>query len=42
MAGDDMDVYLAAKAALVADLLTQARTEHGFPPVTYWDPTESP
>jgi GrpB-like predicted nucleotidyltransferase (UPF0157 family) len=41
MAGDDMDVYVAAKAALVADLLTRARAERGFPPVTYWDPTES-
>ncbi len=41
MAGDDMDVYLAAKAALVADLLTRARAERGFPPVTYWDPKET-
>ena len=41
MAGDDMDVYVAAKAALVADLLTRARAERGFPPVTYWDPKET-
>jgi hypothetical protein len=41
MAGDDLDVYVTAKAALVADLLTRARAERGFPPATYWDPSES-
>ncbi len=35
---DDMDVYVAAKAAFVARLLTRAREERGLPPATYWDP----
>jgi GrpB-like predicted nucleotidyltransferase (UPF0157 family) len=34
----DIDVYLAAKADLVAELLTQARAERGLPPVEYWKP----
>ena len=34
----DMDVYVAAKAALVAELLTRARAERGLPPETYWEP----
>lgn len=38
LAGGDMDVYVAAKAALVAELLTRARAERGLPPATYWDP----
>ena len=37
-AAGDMDVYVASKAALVADLLTRARSERGLPPVAYWDP----
>jgi GrpB-like predicted nucleotidyltransferase (UPF0157 family) len=37
-AGDDTEAYLAAKAALVAELLTRARAERGLPPVTYWQP----
>ena len=37
-AGDDIDVYVAAKAGLVAELLTRARAERGLPAVTYWDP----
>ena len=37
-AGGDMDRYLAAKAGLVAELLTRARQERGLPPATYWDP----
>jgi GrpB-like predicted nucleotidyltransferase (UPF0157 family) len=35
---DDMDVYVAAKAAFVARLLTRAREERGLPPASYWDP----
>jgi hypothetical protein len=33
-----MEVYVAAKAALVAELLTRARAERGFPPAEYWQP----
>jgi GrpB-like predicted nucleotidyltransferase (UPF0157 family)/quercetin dioxygenase-like cupin family protein len=35
---DDMDLYVAAKAAFVAQLLKRAREERGLPPVTYWEP----
>ena len=38
LADDDMDVYVAAKAKLVGELLTRARQERGLPPETYWDP----
>jgi GrpB-like predicted nucleotidyltransferase (UPF0157 family) len=38
VAGNDVEVYLAAKAALVAELLTRARAARGLPPVTYWTP----
>jgi GrpB-like predicted nucleotidyltransferase (UPF0157 family) len=38
LAGGDMEVYVAAKAALVAELLTRARAERGFPPAEYWQP----
>jgi len=38
LAGGDMEVYVAAKAALVAELLTRARAEHGFPSAEYWQP----
>jgi GrpB-like predicted nucleotidyltransferase (UPF0157 family) len=38
LARGDMDVYVAAKANLVADLLTRARAEAGLPPVEYWRP----
>ena len=38
LAGGDMEVYTAAKAAFVADLLTRARAERGLPPATYWVP----
>ena len=37
-AAGDMDVYVAAKARLVAKLLTRARAERGLPPAEYWDP----
>lgn len=37
-AGGDLHVYVAAKAALVAELLTRAREERGLPPVGYWQP----
>ena len=37
-ANNDIDVYVAAKAELVADLLTRARAERGLPPVAYWQP----
>ncbi len=38
LAAGDIDVYVAAKAAFVAGLLTRARAERGLPPVTYWVP----
>jgi GrpB-like predicted nucleotidyltransferase (UPF0157 family) len=38
LAGGDMDVYVAAKAAFVADVLTRARAERGLPAVDYWRP----
>jgi GrpB-like predicted nucleotidyltransferase (UPF0157 family) len=38
VAGGDMDVYTAAKARLIAELLTRARSERGLPPATYWEP----
>jgi len=34
----DMEVYLAAKADLVAELLSRARAERGLDPVRYWMP----
>jgi GrpB-like predicted nucleotidyltransferase (UPF0157 family)/quercetin dioxygenase-like cupin family protein len=37
-AAGDMDVYIAAKATLVAELLTRARAERGYPPAEYWTP----
>jgi GrpB-like predicted nucleotidyltransferase (UPF0157 family)/quercetin dioxygenase-like cupin family protein len=36
--GDDMDFYVAAKAAFVARLLTRARQERGLPAAEYWEP----
>ena len=38
LANNDLDVYVAAKARLVAELLTRARAEKGLPPETYWEP----
>jgi len=38
LADGDIDVYVAAKAALVAELLTRAREEAGLPPAEYWIP----
>jgi GrpB-like predicted nucleotidyltransferase (UPF0157 family) len=38
LADGDMDVYVAAKAGLVAHLLTRAREEAGLPPAEYWTP----
>jgi GrpB-like predicted nucleotidyltransferase (UPF0157 family) len=38
IANRDMDVYVEAKAALVAELLTEARAARGLPAVEYWDP----
>lgn len=38
LADGDMDLYVAAKAALVAELLTHARAERGLPAATYWEP----
>jgi GrpB-like predicted nucleotidyltransferase (UPF0157 family) len=35
---NDMDVYVAAKAAVVAELLTRARADRGLPAETYWQP----
>ena len=34
-ADSDIDVYLAAKAKLIAELLTRARAERGMPPVEH-------
>jgi GrpB-like predicted nucleotidyltransferase (UPF0157 family) len=38
LAQGDMDVYVAAKARLVAELLTRARAELGLEPASYWVP----
>ena len=38
LADGDLDYYVAAKAGLVAELLTRARLERGLAPVTYWVP----
>ena len=35
----DLGVYTARKAALVAEMLTVARAERGFPPEQYWTPS---
>ena len=37
-AAGDIDYYVAAKAELVAELLTRAREERGLPPASYWEP----
>jgi GrpB-like predicted nucleotidyltransferase (UPF0157 family) len=37
-ADGDMDVYVARKAALVAELLVRARADRGLPPTEYWIP----
>jgi GrpB-like predicted nucleotidyltransferase (UPF0157 family) len=34
----DIDVYVASKAELMAELLTHARAERGLPAVAYWRP----
>jgi GrpB-like predicted nucleotidyltransferase (UPF0157 family)/quercetin dioxygenase-like cupin family protein len=41
VAQGDIDVYLSAKAQLVAELLARARAERGFPPVSYWEPDDT-
>lgn len=38
LAAGDIDVYVAAKARLVAEFLARARAERGLPPVDYWTP----
>jgi GrpB-like predicted nucleotidyltransferase (UPF0157 family) len=38
LAAGDMDFYVAAKAGLVAELLTRARAERGLPPAPNWQP----
>jgi GrpB-like predicted nucleotidyltransferase (UPF0157 family) len=38
LARGDMDVYVAAKAELVAELLRRARADGGLSPETYWEP----
>lgn len=38
IAGDDMDVYVAAKAAFVAQVLADARLRRGLPEAEYWLP----
>jgi GrpB-like predicted nucleotidyltransferase (UPF0157 family) len=40
LAKGDIDFYVAAKAGLVAELLTKARALKGLPPETYWDPRD--
>ncbi len=37
-AGRDIDYYVAAKAAFVAELLREARAERGLPEAEYWVP----
>lgn len=37
-AARDIDWYVAAKAAFVAELLERARKEAGLPPASYWEP----
>jgi GrpB-like predicted nucleotidyltransferase (UPF0157 family) len=39
LAHRDMDVYVAAKAAVVAQFLARARADRGLPPASYWEPT---
>lgn len=39
LADGDIEFYTAAKAELVAELLTRARSQRGLPPATYWDPS---
>ena len=41
-ADGDIDVYVAAKADLVAELLTRARAERGLQPESYWRPGGAP
>jgi GrpB-like predicted nucleotidyltransferase (UPF0157 family) len=41
LAQGDMDVYVAAKARLVAELLTRARADQGLEPASYWVPDMS-
>ncbi len=38
LARGNMDIYIAAKANFVADVLTRARRERGLAPVDYWVP----
>jgi GrpB-like predicted nucleotidyltransferase (UPF0157 family) len=38
LANRDMDVYVAAKAQFVAELLARARAERGLPAEAYWQP----
>ena len=42
LADRDVDRYVAAKAGLVAELLTRARAERGLPPVADGDPEAEP
>ncbi len=42
LAAGDIDVYVAAKAELVAELLARARAERGLPAVDYWRPDVTP
>lgn len=39
LAQGDMDVYVAAKARFLADLLTRARADRGLEPASYWIPS---
>jgi GrpB-like predicted nucleotidyltransferase (UPF0157 family)/quercetin dioxygenase-like cupin family protein len=40
LADNDIDVYVAAKAAFVAELLARARADRGLPPASYWTPEQ--
>jgi GrpB-like predicted nucleotidyltransferase (UPF0157 family) len=38
LVGDDIERYVALKAAFVAEVLTEARLARGMEPVAYWEP----
>ena len=37
-AGEDIDCYVALKAAFVSEVLSEARRVRAMPPVAYWEP----
>lgn len=42
LANSDMDLYVAAKASFVAELLARARADRGLPAASYWEPDTGP